>query len=189
MGALGCVAEQPVFATDDERADGTFGWVVVDRQVAAFQVADQPGPVVGQVADSLTQRTLRCDVRLCLVQPAFQLLQDRLAFLLPDLPAHAVVRMLALTLYAIQFVDQVQGHVGTTGLAPGLSLLRLNELASSMGPASQTLNAFHSSDAVVTGIIIRHQVALIACEQAQWHFLRSAGPLWQDSCHPLISTR
>src|SRR5690554_4045982 len=78
MGALGCVAEQPVFATDDEGADGTFGWVVVDRQVAAFQVADQPGPVVGQVADSLTQRTLRCDVRLCLVQPAFQLLHRAL---------------------------------------------------------------------------------------------------------------
>lgn len=46
MGALGCVAEQPVFATYDERTDGTFGWVVVDRQVAAFQVADQPGPVL-----------------------------------------------------------------------------------------------------------------------------------------------
>src|SRR5690606_40306607 len=60
------------------------------ESVAAFQVADQPGPVVGQVADSLTQRTLRCDVRLCLVQPAFQLLQDRVAFLLPYFPAPGV---------------------------------------------------------------------------------------------------
>ena len=45
--------KQPVFATDDERADGKFGWVVVDQQVAAFYVSDQLGPI-GQVTDSLT---------------------------------------------------------------------------------------------------------------------------------------
>ncbi len=39
IGALGCVAKQPVLATDDEGPDGTLGSVIVDRQVAGFGVA------------------------------------------------------------------------------------------------------------------------------------------------------
>ncbi len=42
-GALGCGAELPVLAPDDERPDGVFGAVVVDRQVAVLDVANQRG--------------------------------------------------------------------------------------------------------------------------------------------------
>src|SRR5690606_41048768 len=38
---FGYVAEQPVLAPDDERADGVLGAVVVDRQLPALDVAHQ----------------------------------------------------------------------------------------------------------------------------------------------------
>lgn len=39
--AFGGVAEQPVLAADDERADGVLGAVVVDGQVYRFDLAIQ----------------------------------------------------------------------------------------------------------------------------------------------------
>jgi len=38
----GRVTEQPVLSADDKRADGTFGCVVVDRQITVLDVAFQP---------------------------------------------------------------------------------------------------------------------------------------------------
>ncbi|MNU03220.1 hypothetical protein D3C72_2471680 [compost metagenome] len=43
--AFGRVAEQPVFAADDEGPDGPLGGVVIDRQVAGLDIAFEPAPV------------------------------------------------------------------------------------------------------------------------------------------------
>ncbi len=81
-GAFGCVAEQPVFAADDERADGVLGAVVVDGQVSAFDVALQAAPVVGQVVHRLAQGGLSGDLRLGFVEPGFELVEHGLTALL-----------------------------------------------------------------------------------------------------------
>ena len=43
MSALGCGAEHPVLSTDDKGANGPLGGIVIDRQAALFQIADQVG--------------------------------------------------------------------------------------------------------------------------------------------------
>ncbi|MNE79831.1 hypothetical protein D3C80_1763530 [compost metagenome] len=76
-GALGRVAEQPGFAPNDKRLYRTLRQVVVDRQMAGLDIALQPTPVVRQIVHGLAQHALRCDLGVRLVQPAFQLAEDR----------------------------------------------------------------------------------------------------------------
>ena len=76
-GAVHGVAEQPSLAPDDKWLDRTLRKVVVDRQMAGLDIAFQPTPVVRQIVHGLAQHTLRCDLGVRLVQPAFQLAEDR----------------------------------------------------------------------------------------------------------------
>ena len=69
----GRVTEQTVLSADDKRADGTVGCVVVDRQITVLDVAFQPAPVAGQIADGITQRILDRDLWLRFLYPVFQL--------------------------------------------------------------------------------------------------------------------
>lgn len=70
-GTFGRVTEEPVLSPDDKRADGTLGNVVVDLQVALFDLAFQLAPVASQVADGLAQGILRRDLRLRFLYPVF----------------------------------------------------------------------------------------------------------------------
>ena len=172
-----------VLAADDE-GPGVLGAVVVDRQVAAFDVAHQLVPVAGQVVDRLAQGGLPGDLRLGLVQPGLELVEDRHAALLTGTQAFAVVSLFQVTLDAVELVDQVQRHVGAPGLALGLHLLRLDELAPRVGPAAQTLDASLEGHGVVAGVVVGHQVAAIAVEQAQRHVLRAAGAVVEEDHQP-----
>jgi len=56
-----------------------------------FDVAHQPAPVAGQVVHRLAQGRLPSDLRLGFVQPGLELVEQRLAALLADGQAFAVV--------------------------------------------------------------------------------------------------
>lgn len=62
--ALRDVTEQSVLPADDERANGTFRSIVVDRQAAVIDVAFQAAPVTDQRADGFTQLVLVSDLWL-----------------------------------------------------------------------------------------------------------------------------
>jgi len=79
---------------------------------------------------------------------------------------NGMVSVLQVTLDAVELVDQAQRHVGTPSLALGLHLLGIDELASRMRPAAQAFDAVACSHGVVTGVVVGHQVAAVAIEQA-----------------------
>ena len=164
--AFGGVAEQPVLATDDERADGVLGAVVVDRQASALDVAHQAAPVAGQVIHRLAQGRLSGDLRLGFVEPGLKLVEQWLAALLTGGQALAVAGRFLVALDAVELVDQVQRHVGAAGFALGLYLLRVDELAPRMRPAGQTFDALLRGHGVVARVVVGHQVAAVAIEQA-----------------------
>lgn len=104
-----------------------------------------------------------------------------------------VARILQVTLYAIEFVDQVQCDISASRLAFRLHFLRLNKLAPCVRPAAQTFHSGLRAQRVLTGVIIGHDVATIAIEQARRHLLRSAGGVvkkdhrlirWAAGLHP-----
>jgi len=86
--------------------------------------------------------------------------------LLADVEAFAMVSVLQVTLDAVELVDQAQRHIGTPSLALGLHLLGFDELASRMRPAAQAFDAVACSHGVVAGVVVGHQVAAVAIEQA-----------------------
>lgn len=61
MGALDGVGEQPVFASYDERADGVFGGVVIDRVATVIEIAEELVPLGGQVMEGAAEERLRGD--------------------------------------------------------------------------------------------------------------------------------
>ena len=61
------VREEPRLPPNDEGPDGVFGGVVVDRQIAALEVARQARPLPVQVAQRTTEHPLHCYVRRVLV--------------------------------------------------------------------------------------------------------------------------
>lgn len=86
-GALRRVTEEPRLTPNDKRLYRTLRKIVVDRQMAGLDVALQPAPVIRQIVHCLSQHTLRCDLGLRFIQPAFQLAEDRQAsFLTTDKP-------------------------------------------------------------------------------------------------------
>ncbi|MNJ57717.1 hypothetical protein D3C77_533180 [compost metagenome] len=90
---------------------------------------------------SLAQCTLRRDLRLGLIQPAFQLGQDRQAlFLTSDKPLF-IVGVFGFAFDAVQFVDHRQRDISPPGFTLGLHFLRIHELAACMGHACQSLHA------------------------------------------------
>src|SRR5262249_37433601 len=78
--------QAPVVPPQRDPPQGPLAEVVVDRQVSLLHVAAQRLPVVQGVADRLPQRTLRQRLAPLLVQPLLQLVQNRLALQLPQLP-------------------------------------------------------------------------------------------------------
>lgn len=70
------LAEQPVLATDDERSDGVFCRVVVQRDAAIVEEPDQLGPLVIQVVQRFPDRGFRRHLRQGFRQPLFQLLKQ-----------------------------------------------------------------------------------------------------------------
>jgi hypothetical protein len=100
----------------------------------SLHVAIQPAPVAGQIIHCFAQYALWCHLRLRLLQPAFQLGQDRQALFLTANKTLLITGILEFTLDAVQLVDQGQRDIGTSRLAFGLYFLRLDKLASRMGP-------------------------------------------------------
>ena len=141
-GAVDGVAEQPGLAPDYKRLDRSFGRIVVDGQVTRFDIALQPAPVIRQIMHGLAQRTLCCHLRLGFIQPAFQLGQDRQAFLLSTGKPLFIADVLELALEAVQLVDHRQRDIGPSGFTLGLHFLRVHELASCMGHARQTFHTW-----------------------------------------------
>ncbi|MNL33776.1 hypothetical protein D3C87_1557050 [compost metagenome] len=86
-----------------------------------------------------------------------------------------VARILQITLYAIEFVDQVQRDVSTSRLAFRLYFLGFNKPAPCVRPAAQTFDSGLRTQRVITGVIIGHHIATITIEQACRHLLRAAG--------------
>lgn len=130
----------PDLASDDKRLDRSFSSIVVDGHVTRFYMAFQPAPVIRLRMQCLAQRTLRRHLRLGFIQPAFQLRQDRQAFLLPTGNPLFIADILELALDAIQLVDHRQRDIGPPGFTLGLHFLRVYELAACMGHARQTFH-------------------------------------------------
>src|SRR5690606_22787706 len=185
---LGCVAEQPVLAPDDERADGVLGAVVVDRQLPALDVAHQFAPVAGQVVHRLAQSGLPSNLRLGLVQPGLELLQQWPAALLSVEQSSGFAGVLQVTLDTVELVDQVQRHVGAPGLALWLHLSCVDDFASGMRPAAQLFAAIPRTHGVMAGVRVRHQAAAIAVQQAQWSLLCAAGAVIEEADRALRRT-
>jgi len=159
--AFGRVTEKPVLSANDKRPDGTFGCVVVDRQVAVLNVAFQLAPVAGQIADGFTQRILGRELWLRFLYPVFQLGQHRLATRLAGQLAIFIAAVLKVALDTIKLVDQIQCDVCPPGFALGLHFLCFNELAPCVRPAAQSLHAVLCGQRVVTGVVVGHDIAAV----------------------------
>lgn len=130
--------------------------------MGSLDVAFKPAPVAGQVVHRFAQNALRGDLGLGFLQPVFQLRQYRLAVLLATDKALVIVAVLEIAFDAVQFVDQVQCHVGTPGFSPRLHLLRFDEFAPGMRPAGRALNTRLCGHGVVASVVIGHQITAIA---------------------------
>jgi hypothetical protein len=86
-----------------------------------------------------------------------------------------LARIFQITLDAIKLIDQVQCDISTSRLAFRLHFLRLNKRAPCVRPAAQTFDSGLRAKRVIIGVIIGHQVATIAIEQACRLLLRAAG--------------
>jgi len=123
---------------------------------------------------------------------SFQLEQHRQAPFLTASETLLITAVLEFALDTVQFIDHRQRDISSTRLAFGLYFLGLNELASCMGHAQQTLNTGLGAHGVVVGVVVCHQIATVTIEQAQWHLLRPAGgvvkqhdfPVWQATGLP-----
>lgn len=162
-GAFRRVTEQPGFTSDNKRLYRTLRQVVVDRQVAGLDVAFQPAPVVRQIVHRLTQHALWRDLSVRLVQPAFQLSQNRQALFLTTDKSLIVATILQFTLDAVQLVDHLQRDIGTSGLALGLHFLCFEKFAPRMGHAR---HARLQRQRVIACVIISHHIAAITFQQA-----------------------
>ncbi len=78
-----------------------------------------------------------------------------------------VTRIVQITLYAIELVDQVQRDISTSRLAFRLYFPGFNKLASCVRPAAQTFDSGLRAQRVITGVIIGHQIAAITFKQAR----------------------
>lgn len=173
--ALGRVTEQTSLALNDKRLYRTLCQVVVDWQMAGFDIPFQTASVVCQVMHSLAQYALwrHLDGRLAL--PAFQLNVDRQASFLATDEHLFVANLLEVALHVIQLIDHRQRHIGSSGLTLGLHLLCFDELAARVNHACQSLDTGLQRQSVLTCISVGHHIAAIALQQAQRHFLRTAG--------------
>ena len=70
-GALGRVAEHPIFATYHKGLYRSLCPVVIDGQEAGLDVTLKLAPVAGQITDGLAQGTLRRHLGMGFLQPAF----------------------------------------------------------------------------------------------------------------------
>ena len=86
-GALGRVAEHPIFATYHKGLYRSFCPVVIDGQEAGLDVTLKLAPVAGQITDGLAQGTLRRHLGMGFLQPAFQFCEYRQAFFLSSAKA------------------------------------------------------------------------------------------------------
>lgn len=124
-----------------------------------LDVAFQLAPIAGEVADGFTQRVLAGDVGLCLLHPDLQLSQHRQAMLQAAQFAVIIVRVLQITLDAIELVDQVQRDICPAGLALGLYFLRINELTSFYQEAgSMGTTSYHCSHTKAAGRTLAHMM-------------------------------
>lgn len=87
------------------------------------------------------------------------------------------VEALEIRLDLIELGDQVRRDIGTSRFAFELHFLRFDEFATSMGPASQTLDPDLRVQRVVTHVVISYRVATIAIEQQPRYVLRLVGEL------------
>jgi hypothetical protein len=78
---------------------------------------------------------------VCLVEPTFQLLEDRQASFLTTDESLFIAGILEVAFDAIQFVDHSERDIGATGLPFGLHLLRFDEFTPDMRHARQSFNA------------------------------------------------
>ena len=104
----------------------------------------------------LAQRTLYRHLRLCFIQSAFQLGQDRRAFLLSTGKPLFIAEVLELALDAVQLVDHHQRDIGPSGFTLGLHFLRVYELASCMGHARQTFHTWLRRQRVIADVVVYH---------------------------------
>lgn len=74
--AHGRITEKLRLAPDEKWLYRPLRQVVVDRQMARLDIPLQAVPVVCQVMHRLTQYALRRDLRVRLVEPTFQLIED-----------------------------------------------------------------------------------------------------------------
>ena len=75
MGTVAGIGKNPVFASDHEGFDRTFGTVVIDAQVAIVDIADQFGPLPQGVSDGCPDVGLGRYLQRGLIQPTLQLVQ------------------------------------------------------------------------------------------------------------------
>ncbi|MNP54969.1 hypothetical protein D3C76_1495690 [compost metagenome] len=105
-------------------------------------------------------------MRLGFIQPILQLRQYRHTSSLPGYQALGIATGLAVTLHTVQFADQVQRHVGPPGFTFRLDFLCLDKFAARMRPTTQPGYFWLCRDSVVARVVIGHQIAAIAVEQA-----------------------
>ena len=72
-----------------------------------------------------------------------------------------VARILQITLYAKEFIDQVLRDGSTAHLAFRLHFFGFNKLAPRVSPATQTFHSGLRAQRALTGVIIGHHVATI----------------------------
>ena len=86
------IREEPCFPPNDEGADGVLSWIVVDRQIAALEVANQARPLPMQIAQRPTEHRAGRHARQNFIEPLTQRVEHRTALALALLQALGVAQ-------------------------------------------------------------------------------------------------
>ena len=151
--------EEPVFASDGQRADGAFGGVVVDGEVAVFEVAGKRRPVVEGVGAGFADGAFGEHGGVGFFYPGLECFDVGLGefFASREECVYIVSVFSGIRFDTVKFFDAAHGFVSEQGV--GAACIEI--FSSGVGPTSGLNNSAVKIESVVTGIGVALQKALI----------------------------
>ena len=132
LGAGRGVGEQPRATADGKGSNGPLRLIVVDGQMACFNVADQSRLESVHIGHRLTQCTFRRRQRDVGIEPVADRIQDGLADVLPGLVAFFDRRQATVFFDLIELGDHLHHLVRSPFLSFGLQLDRIDKASACM---------------------------------------------------------
>ena len=144
LTALLAADEEPVLASDRKGADGILGQCVADVQTTIVEISDQVNPLIQGVLNGFGRQAIFRHTAGIGLQPGFQVLENRLAELLPLRGFLCGLQILDPLFDGVELADLADGHIRLADLLPLLlwrrGLAGFDEFPTGMVPAANTLD-------------------------------------------------